>query len=223
MKLYKYLYIAPGGFTMPYTLGICQFIKEHYNLNNYKFIGGSAGAWLSVYLASDMFFTDSLIKDYSEIFENKGIFYKWHNICPFLTEEFSRSIDNTKFIKEKKVKISISNYQNKSIVNNLVDDYKNLDELLYLCSISSYIPVLSGISIPKRNNLITFDGYFTQPDFEHRKISLKISNSMFDRQFTFSDVIGKSKININELIHLGYYDCIIHKDYLDNIFTKNNF
>ena len=50
----KYLYLAPGGFTLPYTLGICQFIKEHYYLNDYKFIGSSAGSWLSVYLASDI-------------------------------------------------------------------------------------------------------------------------------------------------------------------------
>ena len=217
MKIYNYLYLAPGGFTMPYTLGVCQFIKEHYVLTNYKFIGASAGSWLSVYLASDMFLTDELIKDYSKIFENKGVFYKWHNICPFLIDEFTKSIKDTDFINKKLIKVSVSNYENKVISNRLVDDYDNLEELLKLCSISSYIPILSGLSIPKRNNLITFDGYFTEPDFEHRKIKLKISNSMFDRKFTLSDVVGKSKININELINLGYYDCINNKNYLDEI------
>lgn len=217
MKIYNYLYLAPGGFTMPYTLGVCQFIKEHYVLTNYKFIGASAGSWLSVYLASDMFLTDELIKDYSNIFENKGIFYKWHNICPFLIDEFTKSIKDTDFVNKKLIKVSVSNYENKVISNRLVDDYDNLEELLKLCSISSYIPILSGLSIPKRNNLITFDGYFTEPDFEHREIKLKISNSMFDRKFTLSDVVGKSKININELINLGYYDCINNKNYLDKI------
>jgi hypothetical protein len=227
MKIYnnviKYLYLAPGGFTMPYTLGICQFIKEHYSLNGYKFIGASAGSWLSVYLASDMFLTNSLITDYSNLFENKGIIYKWHNICPFLVDEFSKSIKETSFIDNKLIKVSVSNYENKTINNKLVDDYDNLDELLQLCSISSYIPILSGLSIPKRNNLITFDGYFSEPDFEHRKIKLKICNSMFNRKFTFSDVVGKSKININELINLGYYDCIENKDMLDNIFIDDYF
>lgn len=83
MKIYNYLYLEPVGFTMPYILGFCQFIKERYIISNYKFIGESAGSWLSVYLASDMFLTDELIKDYSNIFKNKGVFYKWHNICPF--------------------------------------------------------------------------------------------------------------------------------------------
>lgn len=208
---------------MPYTLGVCQFIKEHYSLNNYKFIGASAGSWLSVYLASDMFLTDKIITDYSKIFENKDIFYKWHNICPFLIDEFTKSIKDTQFIEQKLIKVSVSNYENKTISNKLIDDYDNLDELLQLCSISSYIPILSGLSIPKRNNLITFDGYFTEPDFENTNIKLKIYNSMFNRKFTLSDVVGKSKININELTNLGYYDSIQNKDYLDNIFLDNYF
>ena len=92
MKIYKYLYLAPGGFTMPYTMGICQYIKEHYSLKNYKFIGASAGSWLSVYLASDMLLIDDLITDYSTLFSNKGIFYKWNNICPFLINKFAQSL-----------------------------------------------------------------------------------------------------------------------------------
>lgn len=223
MIIYKYLYLAPGGFTMPYTLGVCQFIKEHYSLNNYKFIGASAGAWLSVYLASDMFLTDKLITDYCKIFENKDIFYKWHNICPFLVDEFRMSIKDTTFVDKKLIKVSVSNYENKIISNKLIDDYNNLDQLLQLCSISSYIPVLSGLSIPKRNNLITFDGYFSEPNFEHRNIKLKIYNSMFNRKFTLSDVVGKSKISINELINLGYYDSIQNKHLLDDIFIDNDF
>lgn len=218
MKLFKYLYLAPGGFTMPYTLGVCRFIKEHYILSDFKYIGASAGAWLSVYLASDMYLTDNLVKDYSKMFEDKGILYKWHNICPFLIDEFTESINDYSFVEHKKIKISISNYENKTINNKLVDDYENLDDLLNLCSISSFIPILSGLSIPKRNNIITFDGYFSEPDFENRKVMLKICNDMFNRKFTLSDVVGKTKININELINLGYYDSIQNKDSLDKIF-----
>jgi hypothetical protein len=43
---------------------------------------------------------------------------------------------------------------------------------------------------------------------------------MFNRKFTLYDVVGKSKININELINLGYNDSIQNKvknDLLYNI------
>ena len=42
---------------------------------------------------------------------------------------------------------------------------------------------------------------------------------MFDREFKFIDVIGKSKYKVNELLNLGYYDCIQNKNKLDLIFN----
>ena len=220
MKIYKYLYLAPGGFTMPYTMGICQYIKEHYSLKNYKFIGASAGSWLSVYLASDMLLIDDLITDYSTLFSNKGVLYKWNNICPFLINKFTKSITDTTFIENKLIKISVSNYENKTINNILIDDYKNLEELLNLCYISSYVPILSGLSIPKRNDLIIFDGYFTKLDLKQDEIKLKICNSMFNRKFSLKDVLGKNEININELVNLGYSDSIKNKYIFDNVFLN---
>jgi len=215
----KYLYLAPGGFTMPYTLGISQFIKENYNLNNINFIGASAGSWTSIYLASDMYLSDNLINDYSKLFEDKGVIYKWHNICPFLISEMPKYINDFSFIDEKKIKISLSQYDNKSIVNRITDDYNNINELFNLCVLSSYIPVLSGLNIPKKNNLITFDGYFSNPNFNKNDENLLIiSNEMFNRKFAFSDVIGKNKINIKELIFLGYYDSMINKESFDLFF-----
>lgn len=215
----KYLYLAPGGFTMPYTLGISQFIKENYNLNNINFIGASAGSWTSIYLASDMYLSDNLINDYSKLFESKGVIYKWHNICPFLISEMPKYINDFSFIDEKRIKISLSQYYNKSIINNITDDYNNINELFNLCVLSSYIPVLSGLNIPKKNNLITFDGYFSNPNLNKNDENLLIiSNEMFNRKFTFSDVIGKNKINIKELIFLGYYDSMINKECFDLFF-----
>lgn len=214
----KFLYLAPGGFTMPYTLGISQFIKENYNLNNINFIGASAGSWTSIYLASDMYLSDHLINDYCKLFEDKGIIYKWHNICPFLISEMPKYINDFSFIDEKKIKISLSQYDNKSIVNKITDDYNNINELFNLCVLSSYIPVLSGFNIPKKNNLITFDGYFSNPNLNEDENLLIINNEMFNRKFSFSDVIGKNKINIKELIFLGYYDSMINKECFDLFF-----
>ena len=220
MKLRNYIYIAPGGFSLPYMMGICQFIKEHYNLKNYNYIGTSAGSWLSVYLASDIVSSEPLLSNYNELFEDKSLIYKWNNICPFLVNEFNDNIQNTKFIKKKNILVSISNYNttSKIISNEFINDYNNLNELLNLCLISSYIPFLSGRNIQKRNNLITFDGVFSEQNLDNYNIKFKITNSMFGRHFTFTEILGKNKNSVNDLHNLGYYDSMLNKDMLDAIF-----
>ena len=99
----KYIYLAPVAFTMPYNLGICNFIKEHYNLDKYYFIGSSAGSWLSIYLPSDMVLPEDLIDSYVNNFESSNILYKWNNICPFLMKEFPKYINDKSFIYNKKI------------------------------------------------------------------------------------------------------------------------
>ena len=42
--------IYPGGLHGFYMMGICKYIKNHYNLNNCKFYGASAGSWNGLYL-----------------------------------------------------------------------------------------------------------------------------------------------------------------------------
>lgn len=207
----KYIYIGPGGFTLPYILGVCQFLKEQHDLSKYKIIGNSAGSWCATYLASDMYLKDDKIfEHYKENFEDKKIFYKWKNICGFLKDEFKQQIYDKNFIINKNVLISLTEYKNNKLNNKLINDYSNLDELLDLCIYSSFIPLLSGYTIPKRNNLITFDGSFSVPNFKNKNVILKISNSMFNRKFTINDILGKGKFTIKELYNLGYYDCFVN-------------
>jgi hypothetical protein len=214
----KFIYLAPGGFTMPYTLGICNYIKDNYCLQKYNYIGASAGSWLSIYLASDMKLSEQLFIDFNDKFSDSNILYKWHNVCPFLIDEFPKYIEDHSFIEEKKIEISVSEYSNKTITNKLINEYSNLNELLNLCMYSSYIPILSGVKILKRNNLINFDAYFSKPDFNNRQIVLCINNKMFDRDFKLLDVVGKNNIDSRELFILGYYDAMNNKNKLDYTF-----
>ena len=50
IKNKKLISISPGGFKGFYMLGVCKFIKENYDLNDYIFSGASAGAWNSLLL-----------------------------------------------------------------------------------------------------------------------------------------------------------------------------
>lgn len=211
----KTLYLGPGGFTMPYTLGICKYIKDNYDLSDYEFIGSSAGSWLAVYLASDINSNDinNLIDDYSLKFENGSSFlYKWHNTANFLITHFSNYIGNTTFIKEKKIGISVTIYNNKKITNEVIYNYDNLNELLNLCKLSSYIPFLSGYYFPRYDNKITVDSFFTSVSFKYDAL---IYFGTLNRTFKFREIIGRSKKKAYEYFEEGYTDAQNNKKYFD--------
>ena len=216
----KTIYLGPGGFTMPYTLGVCKFIKDNYDLSNYNFIGSSAGSWLAVYLASDINSENiqQIIDNYSDKFENnnKNFLYKWHYTGDFLKDDYIRFIRNNAFIYNKKIKISVTRYKNYKLINEVLDDYINIDELFELCKLSSYIPFLTGNRIPKYKNVITIDGFFTNINFEY---DILIYFGTFGRKFTIREIIGISKITASEYFEEGYSDALKNKIKLNNMFS----
>ena len=46
----KIISISPAGYKGFYVMGVCKYIKQNYNLDNYVFTGASAGAWNSLLL-----------------------------------------------------------------------------------------------------------------------------------------------------------------------------
>jgi hypothetical protein len=216
----KYIYISPGGFLFPYLLGISHFIKNNYDLTNYNFIGSSAGSWCSIYLASnlDLDINNKYLFDkYNDLFENKNLYYKWNHVGFFLKNEFNNLITDYTFIKNNKVEISLSELNLPySIENKLINSYNNIDELLDLCILSSYIPFLSGNKIYKLNDKIIFDGAFSNINNDNKLIILNITNDMFNKKFYFKDVLGISNNNLYKLYKEGYKDAINNKILIDN-------
>ena len=48
----KIINIYPAGLRGFYEMGVCIYIKEKYNIDNYVFSGASAGSWNSLYLSN---------------------------------------------------------------------------------------------------------------------------------------------------------------------------
>ena len=71
----KIISISPGGYKGVYMLGICIYIKDNFNLDEFIFSGASAGAWNSLMLCckKDVTFFKTDIVDYS-IKNSKTIF-----------------------------------------------------------------------------------------------------------------------------------------------------
>lgn len=212
----KIIQISPSGFVAPYQLGVCMYIKNHYNLLDTKFIGGSAGSWLSVYMASDINNDDLLHKfmpDFMDEFGYNKVIRKWRTVGKFLKTEIPRYISSTSFVDEKRIMVSLSNIDTCKLVNEITDDYSSLDELMELCYLSSFIPLLSGDNIPVYKNKRFVDATFTKKVFN--KVDLFINPTMWGRKFYMSDYVGYNKtfkkIDYHKLLREGYLDAMKNK------------
>lgn len=219
----KLIQISPSGFVAPYQLGVCMYIKNNYNLKDTKFIGGSAGSWLSVYLASDINNNDLLYKfmpKFKDEFESATVTNKWKNVGYFLKQEIPKYIGNTDFIKSKTVLISVSKINTFKLKNEIVDNYDSLEDLMQLCYLSSFIPILSGNYIPVYRNNKFIDATFTKK--ENSKVDLLIYPTMWGRKFKFGDYVGCSnnKVDFYSMLKNGYIDSIKNKYTLNKLLIK---
>lgn len=221
----KLIQISPSGFVAPYQLGICMYIKNNYDLKDTKFIGGSAGSWLSVYLASDINNNDLLYKfmpKFKEEFETATMTNKWKTVGWFLKQEIPKYIGNTDFVLNKNVLVSVSKIDKLCLKNEVTDNYDNLGDLMQLCYLSSFIPFLSGSYIPIYRNNKFIDATFTKK--ENKTVDLLIYPTMWGRKFKFSEYIGcnryNTNINFEDMLKNGYIDSIKNKNFLNKMLIK---
>lgn len=213
----KIIQISPSGFVAPYQLGICMYIKNHFPMKNTKIIGGSAGSWMAVYLASDIN-NDDLIHKFMPVFklnfEEATMLNRWKNVGNFLKEEIPKYISSTNFVEDKQVLISVSKIDTFKLINEVTDNYDSLSELIQLCYLSSYIPLLSGRNIPVYKNKLFIDETFTKRI--NTTVDLFINPTMWGRSFKQAEYIGCSTIkpDFDKQLRNGYLDSMRNKHIL---------
>ena len=102
--------IAPAGVYGFYELGVCDYLKKHYDLTNCVFSGASAGAWNSLYMSynskDDRLL--SRIKFFNSL-KRKSVYIK------------TKEIQLEKFVETKIASISTSPERNDTIL--IVDPF----------------------------------------------------------------------------------------------------
>lgn len=206
--------LAPGGILGFYTLGICHYIKNNYNIENKKMIGFSAGSFNLIFMS----LKDKYNIDYLSKLFNLNI----------------RGSDNPKKIisllqknMEIEVKFDDLIFDNKYIgltTNNMTlrtfNKFNTNKELINCCIASSFIPYVTYDDLfyfYKGSNY--FDGgimyHFLKKTLNQE--CLIISYKMFNRWTNCNfDILNKKDISIYELYNLGYHDAIKNKKYLDS-------
>ena len=218
----KIISISPGGYKGVYMLGICIYIKDNFNLDEFIFSGASAGAWNSLMLCckKDAHFFKTDIVDYS-IKNSKTIFELEYLMKKKILEYYT-----TDDFELRKLFIGVTSLNGYYPETQIFSNFNNLEDAINCCIASSHIPLVTGGIINKYNNMFTFDGGFSKtPYLNISENVLHITPSMWNntqptkrnsmRDFNeFTTLFSKHKYNFTELYINGYHDAKKNHDYL---------
>jgi len=210
----KLITLAPGGINGFYNLGICYYIKNNYNLDNYIFSGVSAGAWNSLFLTckKDLNELTNLILN-DDIYNKKNL--------KEVQFEFKKKILNKYTDNDfdlDKLYLSVSVLNNYNLNNYIYTDFINLEDAINCCIASSNIPFLTGDLMLYYNNYLSFDGGFKKNKYFNCKIPLlQIDKRLWGKQNL--PFIEFSKVNFYNLFIEGLNDTKNHNIELNKIFN----
>jgi hypothetical protein len=224
IKNKKIISLSPGGYKGFYILGVCKYIKENYNLDNYVFSGASAGAWNSLMLCFKNDINDIIntILE-SNLDKSSSINELEKNIKKIILEKYT-----TNDFDLNKLYVGVTIIDKYKTNTTIYTGFENLEDAINSCIASSHIPLITGGLIYFYRNIMTFDGGFSKyPYLSTSKSVLHIHPNIWNH---FSNTIGKfnitdyttlfskSKYPFHEMIHSGYIDSKKNKDILDKVF-----
>jgi len=225
----KLISISPGGFKGFYVMGVCKFIKDNYNLDNYIFSGASAGAWNSLLLCFN--------RDIDEI-QNKIIDTTLQNTNKISDIEKRikiKMLENyqTSDFELRKLFIGVTTFDNYNYKTNttIFTGFDNLEDALDCCIASSHIPLVTGGFTNVYRDILSFDGGFSKyPYLNTTKAALHITPRIWKKDTSkkpaptmsihdYTTLFSKAQYQFSEMVEKGYNDTIINKKELDDIFN----
>ena len=227
IKNKKLISISPGGFKGFYMLGVCKFIKENYDLNDYIFSGASAGAWNSLLLC----FNRDICEIQQKVLDNTLLrANKLGHVENLLKQKMIESYTTTDF-DLRRLFVGVTTYDKYRTNTTIFTGFDNLDDALNCCVASSHIPLITGGFTNIYRNTLSFDGGFSRyPYLNTTKSVLHITPNIWfndkSKSLSLSDYVKlftNKEYNYMEMVEKGYKDSKINKKYLDDIFNiKSN-
>ena len=211
--------IYPAGLRGFYEMGICVYIKEKYNIDNYIFSGASAGAWNSLLMAYKGSAVDFKNFIFDMNFENiKSIFelqlsFKKKLLLNFKSDDFDL----------KKMYIGVTTLDKFKFKNFIFTDFESLEDAIDCIIASSNIPFITGKLIYKYRNKISFDGGFLRDPYIHNPNStLVIHPDIFKDFKNLNDQLNfidneVFDLDFNSFLNLfkkGYNDAVKYDSYI---------
>jgi len=221
----KLISISPGGYKGFYVLGICKYIKDHYNLENYIFSGASAGAWNSLLLCfkRDMKEIQEQLVDNS-IQNASSIFDMEQKLKSKLLNKYT--IDDFDL---RRLFIGVTTVNQYTYNTTIFSGFNSLEDTVNCCIASSHIPMVTGGLTNIYQNFFSFDGGFSKyPYLNITKPVLHITPIIWNKNDTnknrklritdYTTLFSKNKFIFIDMVDKGYRDAHENKEELDKIF-----
>ena len=216
--------IGPGGQHGYYTMGICHYIRNHFNLKNKKIVGFSSGSWATLILTIKKKYITRLLMDTFSLNTKTNLNMILGNYKLMLLQKYKLSdfnLDNTYIAVTHVLK-------NKLYVHN---QFLSFNEYINCCISSSFIPFVTYTDCLYfyKNNLVVDGGLkytaYVKEQNKHKNKPLIVDHKMFGRFSRFpnssiiSQVIKTKNMNYYNLYINGYHDASVNHKYLETYFS----
>ena len=210
--------VTPCGFYGIYNLGICHYIKNHFDLTDKKIAGLSSGSFNAFFLC---------LKEKKQERKLLKIVFRINNTYSKNVLQYSNQLMNkmnTEFkineLNTEKLYIGLSHPNDLTFYNNFTEIY----QLASCCMGSSFIPGITNKKIMYfYKNRYTLDGGIWYNHYKKHideNKTLIISPKMFGR-FNVNIVISIFKnFQLYQLYIIGYQDAKKNHDYFNKYFTR---
>jgi hypothetical protein len=226
----KVITISPGGFRGFYMLGLCKYLKENYELEDYIFSGASAGAWNSLFLS---------LKENDDDFINYIFDIDYTNVksLQLIEENVKKAVLNnykTEDFKLNKVYVGTTVWKRFRFRTVIYNDFSDLEDAINCCIGSSHIPFVTGNLFYKYRNLLTFDGGFSKypyvdgkyayvhitPSYWEDRKKNKLSQPANLNIKDYTTLFSKKEHDLKIMYLQGYEDAKNNRHVLDSLFLR---
>lgn len=202
--------LAPGGIKGAYTLGICSYIKNNFDIKDKKIVGFSSGSINNLFMILDHEKNSHFLRTLIFIKLNNNIKKFLKNVISSIRREFE-----DKDFNFNKINVAVSHSDGLHIYSNFL----NLKDALECCLGSSFIPFLTSKDfLCFYNYKLCLDGAICYKEYRVKKkdTTLIINYHMFNRYkkpTTRFHGMNAKNVNTYQMYLYGYHDARKNHDY----------
>ena len=227
IKNKKLVSISPGGYKGFYVMGVCKYIKKHYDLTDYIFSGASAGAWNSLLMCFTRDIQEIESKIIDSALQEVNTINRLENMMKSrLIHEFKKDDFDL-----RKLFIGVTTFEHCTPNTTIFNGFESLEDAVNCCIASSHIPLITGGLTNVYRNICSFDGGFSKyPYLNITKSALHITPDIWKPVLHASSVslnicdyttlFCKDKFIFHKMIEQGYADSFLNKKQLDSVFMQ---